>query len=144
LETTPSSNNRSMHTEYANLLHKRESACVTKYIVREANIKDIYFFQDISVRKKYFLIFLQLLLITVIYCQCCREHDASFSHSNFIRQIQTFQFSLSGPNLMWLSYIKDDLFKNFNKVSQDKFFVRSLKKCKRIYKLWMYEITSFT
>jgi len=53
-----------------------------------------------------------------------RQPYASFSHSYSFNQIQNSQFPLYGIRLRFLRLTEEDLFKNFQKVSQDEHLVK--------------------
>jgi len=135
LETTARNNNWTRHTEVAGFLHNREFDYVTENIVRATNTKDIYFFPWFSHSKKIskIIIFSRCCWSLFLTVTVCREHDASFSHSSFLSQILNSQFPTFRSKRTSLSYIKEDSFKNDDKVSQDTPLVKYVKKFERIF-----------
>jgi len=95
LEPTVSNNNRTRHTGVSGLLHDREFDCVTEDIVRETNTKNIYFFHELSHRKKpsNIVIFLQLLLIAVRYRQWLQRAWYQLQSIEFPQNNSTFSIS---------------------------------------------------
>jgi hypothetical protein len=73
----------------------------------------------------------------------CRQTDARFKHSKSFSRIQNSQYSLYGPKLRFLCFIKEDVQKKFHKMIQDETIVKCVKQFERICSHWKYETTSF-
>jgi hypothetical protein len=138
-------NNRTRHTAVVGLLQDRKYACVTDDIVREMNTKHIYFFHEHSHEKK------TSNLINISRCvsshfvtlSVCRETGASFSQSNFFRQIQNSEFANFGLKLTCLRCFKAIFLRIYSSCHSMKNLVK-VPKFRKFFSLRMWKIASFT